>query len=711
MVSAAAGGLLLAGEVYEAGAAASANGAADLLQRAFLVLGHVVVLGVAFAVTRRFVAARHRSQWSRLAAAGRKIGPAALFVVVSGLTLTVLSALPAAAFLQGAFRERLDLEARRGQIHLARALLERGRTIEKKYGFLPSLPLDRQSDEEPVREPLPWILADGRDVHARGYLGSQSEHGGDPDGRTRAGTCYAYRLDGALERQRSSSEALDCAGIPTGGEDSRNASPASLSAWTLASLPFPNRHAVEARAVASVSDEDSEAHGSWSWRVPEDGAGDALELLAGSSVDDLDALVFSWVPVPALPRGASREQAAFLAAAVLSLVLIGAALLFVGRRVFHVDFRVRRPPTLADLTGQRLSRLLVIVPPGAVIGDTTGEAELRVDLAETGTPGGDRGLERLEQDLPSAGLVRIDHLEGVLDDAPSREKGLALFERLVARSTEGLRVILYAHRDPRAVFAEERRRLEGSEDARAARQTLERWEDLLERFPERWVSDAGDPDAFDREIEEARPAFGTKLRGAFAGRTGWSRRHFDVVQQECRWSRPLQEIGRRLLLQPELATLESDELLERIGQEAADHYRALWNALAVDERHVLAQIACGCLVNRGLKRPLDHLLAWGLLVREPSTFRVMNESFRRFVVGRHDPVALLRWEEEGSVGFWRQVRVPFFAVLLAAGLFLLVTQRHLFNLAIAAASAGAAALPGLVKLLGWVRTARQAGGE
>jgi len=388
----------------------------------------------------------------------------------------------------------------------------------------------------------------------------------------------------------------------------------------------------------------------------------------------------------------------FVTTALASLALILPSLLFLGRRLFHVDFRVRRPPTLGDLESQRFARLLAVVPPGTVIGDTFGEARFKVDLAETGTPGGDRELERLE-DLPPEGLVLVDHLEGVLDDAPSRAKGLGLFERAVTRTSGGLRIVLLAHRDPGAVLDEEEGRLEGSDDARAAGETLERWRELLGRFSEQWVSDAGDREAFDRVFEDA----GDEPR--------WDRHRLRMVGGECRWSRPLQEIGRRLLGRPGVATLGADELLERIGQEAADHYRGLWNALGADERNVLIQLACGCLVNRGLDEPLDHLLKWGLLVREPSTFRVMNESFRRFVVGRRDPEALREWEEEGSVSFWRQVRVPFFAVLAAVGLFLLVTQRQLFNLAVAVASAGAAAIPGLLKLFGWIRQARTLRGE
>lgn len=659
-----------------------------------LLLVHGVALAGSFAVTAHQVGIASVRRRLRRPAAGRWSNPALLFVVISGLTLAVLSALPAVSFLQAAFQERLDVEVRRAQVHLARDLLERGRELEAGYGDLP--PRRPVPPFSVPPEPRQRILTDGRDVHFRSYLG----------------TCYAYDLDGSCLAEAPLAEPVSCAYPNRQGDGEKACTagtfrPARPKAWTLSSLPFSNRHSVEARAV--LSDSRSEPRSSWTWSTPDGGRRDGLVFTARSPVDDLGVAVSSRVPAAALPLAVrSPELWLFVAAGLASLALIVPALLFLGRRMFHVDFRVGQPPALAALAEQYFTRLLVVVPPGTEIGATFGEADLTVDLAETGTPGGDPELERL-QDLPAEGLVRIDHLEGALDDAPSREKAFSLFEKAVTRAGKGLRIAVFAHRDPRAVLDEGRARLEGSDDAGAARQTLKRWEALLENLSEQWISDAGDRDRFDREIGERLGGAGGE-HGDGADEPRWSRRQLAVLRRECRWSRPLQEIGRHLLRQPKLAAADPDDLLRRISQEAADHYRALWRALAADERHVLAQLACGCLANRGVARSLDHLLKWGLIVREPSTFRVMNESFRRFVVSHHDAEELADWEAEGSVSVWRQARVPFFTVLAAAGLFLLVTQRQLFNLAIAVATAGAATVPGLIKLFGWVRQARKVTG-
>lgn len=663
---------LLALEASEAYGGGGGSGAGTVL------LVHGVVLAASFALTGRGSGRLFLRRRRGRPAARPWLGSSALFVLASGLTLAVLSALPAACFLQAALRERLDLEARRGQLYLARALLERGAAIEEKFQDLP--PLERPRGAASGSE-APWwnLLADGRDVHARGYLG----------------TCFAYEIRGTCTAEDPEAERPECAVVRTGHDacSAGTPAPARIGAWTLFNLPFSNLDSVRSRAVASTTDSDGED--AWEWSRPADGRTDSVVLSGGSPVQNLRVVVSSRVPTTGLPSVRSAESARFLAAGLASLALILSALLFVGRRMFHVEFRVHRPPTLDDLEEQRYARMLAIVPPGTVIGDPSGEVQLSVDLSETGTPGGDRELERLE-DLPAEGLVRIDHLEGVLDDAPSRSKGLGLFEKAVSRTAGNLRLVLFAHRDPWAVLDEEKARLEGADDTRAVRETLERWKELLGRFSAQWVSDAGDREGFDRELAEE---------------TEWDERALALLGRECRWSRPLQEIGRRLLRRSGLGALEANDLLVRIGQEAADHYRALWSALGADERHVLAQLACGCLVSRGLEEPLDHLLKWGLLTREPSTFQVMSESFRRFVAGRHDPEALRDWEAEGSVSVWRQVRAPFFAVLAVIGLFLLVTQRHLFNLAVAIASAGAAAVPGLMKLFGWIRQARTLGGE
>lgn len=639
----------------------------DRFKAGALLLLHGALLGICFTVTLREL--RLPATELRLGPMVRRwLTPTVLFVVASGLTLSVLSGLPAAAFLRATFQERLILEARRGQLQLAHALVERRRRIEREYG---ALPVD-----------LSRLLLDGRDVHYRGYLDTRFAYaiGGDCRGEEGSGTaaegCGGWDRDG------------DCA---SAGPDPSE----RFAAWTVFELPFFNQHSVEARATGA-----EEGRSGWSWAStgpPEP----RLVLAGGPPVRNENLAVCSRLPKVDLPPPRHPGFWGFLAAVLASFGALAAVLVFLGRRMFHVDFRLRRPPSLDELEERRLARLLAVVPPGTAIGGAFAEAALAVDLAEAGTDDGDAGLEELKN-LPPEGLVSIDHLEGVLDDAPSRATGLGLFEKAMTRAGGRLRIVAVSHRDPRAVLDAEEARLGDDDDAREARKVLARWRELLDRFPERWVPDAGDPAGFAATVERE------------IAKTAWwrfdaRRRLLGVLRRECRWSRPLQEIGLRLLDRPELAALDPEDLAERIGHEAADHYHELWQALAADERHVLAQLAGGCLVNRGLERPLDRLLAWGLVVRDLSTFRVMNESFRRFVVGHHDPKALLEWEAEESVSFWRQVRTPFFTVLTVVGVFLLVTQRDLFNLTVAFASAGAVALPALLNLFGWFRRTRKGG--
>ena len=552
--------------------------------------------------------------------------PTVLFVAAGLVLLTVMSALPATTFLQAGYRERVILEVRRGQMHLARELVRRHQRVADEH---------RDSDNPHLRRAA---LDDHGDVHYGGYFGTS--------------------LD--VEQRAESEE------------------PPPENLFTMrpfSGLPFLNPHSVKARGAVGRGAEDWERTA----------ASDSLVLAGGPPTGGPEVTISSQVPSIVPASGATTFLAVVLFAAG-----VAAALVFVGRRVFHIDFRLRRPSSLSELQQMYYTRLLVVVPPDTETGDTFEPSALSVDLARCGTPGGDEELDKLEKKLPAEGLVRIDHLEGALDDAASREKTLPLFEAALSRSGEDARVVVFCHRDPRAELEAAEDRLQEDSDPKH-RKTLQRWREMLDRFAEEWVPDPGDPERFAQEVSRA----------------GLSREQRATLIRECRGNRILQETGRRLLRRSTVASRDAVDIVQRIAQEADDHYRALWRALATEERHVLAQLACGCLVNRGLRRPLDRLLRWNLLVRELSTFRVMNESFRRFVVSHHDREALHEWEEAAAVGVWRRVRVPFFAALAAVALFLLVTQRDLFNVTLAFASAAAASLPAALKLFGWIRRARE----
>lgn len=89
----------------------------------------------------------------------------------------------------------------------------------------------------------------------------------------------------------------------------------------------------------------------------------------------------------------------------------------------------------------------------------------------------------------------------------------------------------------------------------------------------------------------------------------------------------------------------------------------------------------------------------GLVVRDP-VFRIMNQSFRGFLMGVVPPQTIEEWEQERVRMPWGTMRAELLTVLPGVATFLFFTQQALFQTWMAYASGFAAAISALVKLFG-----------
>jgi hypothetical protein len=111
------------------------------------------------------------------------------------------------------------------------------------------------------------------------------------------------------------------------------------------------------------------------------------------------------------------------------------------------------------------------------------------------------------------------------------------------------------------------------------------------------------------------------------------------------------------------------------------------------------QIAQTGLANGKTRKDVRRLLARGLLQRDPQ-LRVMNETFRRFVVAQCATSELALQLEQNLAGdAWNRFRVPFFAAIAVVMLFFFTTQRQTFDATIALVGGLAAGLPAFLKTL------------
>jgi hypothetical protein len=138
-----------------------------------------------------------------------------------------------------------------------------------------------------------------------------------------------------------------------------------------------------------------------------------------------------------------------------------------------------------------------------------------------------------------------------------------------------------------------------------------------------------------------------------------------------------------------------DEIAERTHQ----CYRSIWASCSDDEKVVLGHVAEHGLANAAVRGVVRRLLGRGLLRKDPS-LRLMNETFRCFVLSKDcwQQVAVL--EIAGGPSTWDRLRTPLAVGVVGAGVFLFTTQKELYNAILGVTTAAAVSVPALVRAVG-----------
>ena len=144
--------------------------------------------------------------------------------------------------------------------------------------------------------------------------------------------------------------------------------------------------------------------------------------------------------------------------------------------------------------------------------------------------------------------------------------------------------------------------------------------------------------------------------------------------------------------------LSAEQVLDEVADRADAWYARIWRSCSDDEKLVLSEIAAEGFVNYKSRRTVRRLMARGLAVKDPS-FRLMNQTFRRFVLSapcQHDIRAI---EGAADPSPWDRFRAPFLALLVVASLFFVLTQQELFTATITTLTTVLAGLPVLVRVV------------
>ena len=134
--------------------------------------------------------------------------------------------------------------------------------------------------------------------------------------------------------------------------------------------------------------------------------------------------------------------------------------------------------------------------------------------------------------------------------------------------------------------------------------------------------------------------------------------------------------------------LSDEQLLEEIAEQAVTCYRRLWSACSADERIVLVHIAQDGLTHAGARPAVRKLLARKLLRKAPD-LRLMNQTFRLFVLSPACCAEVARLEATNDPSVWDNLRIPLGIAVLGAAAFLVATQRELYEALLGATTAAA----------------------
>ena len=177
----------------------------------------------------------------------------------------------------------------------------------------------------------------------------------------------------------------------------------------------------------------------------------------------------------------------------------------------------------------------------------------------------------------------------------------------------------------------------------------------------------------------------------------------DLIWKECGGMAALWPIGAQLARDIRRENVYSEETITSEVLERADgYYRLLWNECSNDQKFVLAQLAEDGLLNPTNERAIRQLVRKGVIKADPQ-FRLMNESFRRFVQSATSVGLKQEWLRESRRSGWGKVHGAFFTTMILLGAFLLTTQNALWQSSAAYVTTALGALGTVVKLFNTYR--------
>jgi hypothetical protein len=114
---------------------------------------------------------------------------------------------------------------------------------------------------------------------------------------------------------------------------------------------------------------------------------------------------------------------------------------------------------------------------------------------------------------------------------------------------------------------------------------------------------------------------------------------------------------------------------------------------------VLGYVASDGWVHVSARPVVRRLLGRRLLEKDPA-LRLMNGTFRAFVLSSQCRADVSRLESSAGTSTWDQLRLPLGVCVVGAAVFLFATQRELYNAILGLTTTAAVSVPSLIKAVG-----------
>lgn len=399
--------------------------------------------------------------------------------------------------------------------------------------------------------------------------------------------------------------------------------------------------------------------------------------------------------------------------AIGALVVVYFAISFICETVYLFDLDGCARGPVVDLRPEKTipGNLLLLGPPlSGKSRALRGHADIfSVDLAAIDSK--ERWSPELIADtIPKGKVAGLDHFDFRIDDMSVNQKKLQLLERLIYKHNR--KVVIVSCVDPLFYVTDEASAHHSSHDA-YPEQVPGRWARVLRLFTKvefrtDTVSDFEQSESvFNQKISTRQPDQSEPLDRRFAGA-------MEVTlpatsEKACSLTAKLRATGKETgEISPTSRALSHEQIIRELTDKAHAYYRAVWATCTTGEKLTLVQLAQEGLVNPNNESTIRELLRKGLIYR-CATFRIMNESFKRFVITSFGPDDVRMWEAEASSAAWNLLNTTIRIGGVGLVGFLVVTQPRFLQTATGFLTALGAGLPTVINLLATLKRAPRPG--